>query len=228
MNKSIRNFTVNTPGGEKRKLICKECNRETSHLVLATCQEDGSQIFNSNPFFSIDTKQLHQIIQCQGCENVSFRVHHSEERCEDGINPTRIETEKYYPARVDGLKALDSYLLPLNVQGIYQETILAIENEQNILAGIGVRALVETICKDLAASGKDLGQKINYLESQSVVTKNDASTLHKLRVLGNLAAHEVAKHDREQLSLAIQIIEHMLHGTYIIPNKVSKTFKNRS
>ena len=116
-------------------------------------------------------------------------------------------------------------MLPPNVQSIYQETILAIENEQNILAGIGVRALIETICKDLSAEGKDLYNKINSLKEKSIVTKEGVDTLHKLRVLGNDAAHEVKRHNKQQLSLAIQIIEHMLDGTYIIPHKVSKVFE---
>nr|WP_272891834.1 DUF4145 domain-containing protein [Stutzerimonas stutzeri] len=76
------------------------------------------------------------------------------------------------------MKAIDSYLLPSNVQEIYQETIFAIEHEQNILAGIGVRALIETICKDLNAEGKDLYHKINSLQEKSIVTKERVETLH--------------------------------------------------
>ncbi len=130
----------------------------------------------------------------------------------------------YYPGRTEGLRAINIYLLPITVQNIYQETILAIENEQNILAGIGIRALIETICKNQQAEGKNLFDKINSLKEKSILTNEGAETLHKLRVLGNDAAHEVKAHDRNQLLLALQIIEHMLDGTYIIPQKVSKIF----
>jgi hypothetical protein len=115
--------------------------------------------------------------------------------------------------------------LPSLIQVIYEETILAIENEQNVLAGIGVRALVETVCKDNEAAGDNLYQKIDSLREKAIVTPMGAEALHKLRVLGNSAAHEVKSHNRQQLYLALEIIEHMLDGTYIIPDKVQKVFK---
>lgn len=215
----------NIPG--KHKFTCKECSKETTHSIVAAYKENGSQDCRGGN--SYDWSTVNQIIQCQGCEAVSFRVSSSNsedyEHDHDDGSIYYNETVKFYPGRSVGLKEIDSYLLPLNVQEIYQETISAIENEQNILAGIGIRALIETICKDLSAEGRDLYQKINALHEKSIVTKEGVDTLHKLRVLGNDAAHEVKKHNHQQLSLAIQIIEHMLDGTYIIPHKVAQAFK---
>ena len=134
------------------------------------------------------------------------------------------ETIKCYPGRVEGVKSLESHLLPHTIQQIYKETVLSLENEQFILAGIGIRAIVETICKDLDAEGRDLYSKINTLKDKSIVTQEGADTLHKLRVLGNSAAHEVKAHNSRQLELALQIIEHMLEGTYIIPSRVESVF----
>lgn len=53
---------------------------------------------------------------------------------------------------------------------------------------------------------------------------NGLTLLHKLRVLGNEAAHEVKAHNSMQLELAMQIIEHMLDGTYVIPARVKSVF----
>ncbi|PKM28449.1 MAG: hypothetical protein CVV08_19805 [Gammaproteobacteria bacterium HGW-Gammaproteobacteria-12] len=215
----------NVPG--KYKFICRECSKETTHVIVAAYKESGSQDCGGGNTY--DWNEVSQIIQCQGCDAVSFRVEstNSEDYDYDYENNSTysIETIKFYPGRSAGLKAIDSYLLPPNVQEIYKETILAIENEQNILAGIGIRALIETICKDLDAEGKDLYNKINSLREKAIVTKEGVETLHKLRVLGNDAAHEVKKHNHQQLSLAIQIIEHMLDGTYIIPHKVAHVLK---
>lgn len=228
MSNSDTTFSLenNVPG--KHKFNCKECSKETTHTIVASYKEAGSQDCGGGN--SYDWNVNNQIIQCQGCDTVSFRVvsMNSEDCMFDDEENCLIynETIKFYPGRTVGLKKIDSDLLPFNVQGIYQETISAIENEQNILAGIGIRALIETICKDRSAVGKDLYGKINWLHEQSIVTKEGVETLHKLRVLGNNAAHEVKKHNHQQLSLAIQIIEHMLDGTYIIPHKVAKTFKS--
>jgi len=220
-----KSYSLETAVSGKHRFICRECSKETVHVIVAAYKEQGSEECGGGNTF--DWQNVSQIIQCQGCESVSFRVSASNSEDYDG-GPEGIsynENVTYYPGRSAGLKAIDSYLLPSVVQSIYQETVLAIENEQSILAGIGIRALIESICKDLNAEGSNLHDKINSLHDKAIVTTEGVATLHKLRVLGNDAAHEVKKHTKQQLSLALQIIEHMLDGTYIIPNKVSDAFK---
>lgn len=118
----------------------------------------------------------------------------------------------------------DDYLLPTNLQRIYSETLRSLNSGLNVLAGIGVRAIVETICKDKSASGRDLFAKINDLVTQGVLTQDGADILHKLRTLGNEAAHEVKPHSNTQLGLALDVIDHLLQGVYILPHHASKTF----
>ena len=89
---------------------------------------------------------------------------------------------------------------------------------------MGIRALVETICKDKQAKGKDLFNKINDLVTIGVLTSDGATILHKIRTLGNDAAHEVKPHKFEQLSLAMDVCEHLLQGVYILPDHTKETF----
>lgn len=225
MGKIYKTYTLETSVEGKHRFICRECSKETLHVIVAAYTEQGSEDCGGGN--SVHWEKVDQIIQCQGCESVSFRVSstNSDDFDWEPEGMSLNESVTYYPGRSAGLKAIDSYLLPAGVQGIYQETVLAIENEQSILAGIGIRALIETICKDLNAEGNNLHDKINSLRAKAIVTNEGVATLHKLRVLGNDAAHEVKKHTNKQLSLALQIIEHMLDGTYIIPSKVSEAFK---
>ena len=226
MNKIVSKYSLEKSLEESHRLVCKECSRETSHSVVSSYLEKGNEDCGAGQEVSWESRN--QIIQCLGCEVVSFRiVSIFSEDIDYGHNGemTLNETVKYYPGWSEGLKAINSYLLPPKVQCIYKETILAIENEQNVLAGIGIRALIETICKDLDAKGKNLFEKIDNLKEKSILTKEGVETLHKLRVLGNDAAHEVKEHNKQQLLVAIQIIEHMLDGTYIIPHKVAEVFK---
>lgn len=228
MEEVTKKYSLQPPDEQVHKFLCKECGKETRHIVAADYLEKGSELVLGGRH-QVDWWQSNQIIQCQGCESVSFRVVST---CsEDWDNDPKtgdmylIEDVKFYPGRTQGIRRLDSYLLPPAVQTIYEETILAIENEQNVLAGIGVRALVESVCKDNQAKGKDLYQQIDSLRELAIVTSQGAETLHKIRVLGNSAAHEVKSHNKQQLTLALEIIEHMLDGTYIIPEKVGNIFK---
>lgn len=207
------------------RIYCKECSCLTLHSIISSFNENGSE--DCGRGYSVDWCCKNQTIQCLGCETVSFRTvstFSEDVDYEHNGKPFYPEDIKYYPGRVEGVKSLDSHLLPHKVQQIYKETVLCLENEQFILAGIGIRAIVETICKDLEAEGRTLYEKINTLKERSIVTQEGSDTLHKLRVLGNDSAHEVKAHNSRQLEVALQIIEHMLEGTYIIPSRVESVF----
>ncbi|WP_419649418.1 DUF4145 domain-containing protein, partial [Thiolapillus sp.] len=93
-----------------------------------------------------------------------------------------------YPNPEDGRDAIDYvHLLPSNLQLIYHETIKSINSGLAVLTGMGIRAIVETVCKDKNANEKDLYEKINGLEKQGVLTKKDADILHKLILLCHIS-----------------------------------------
>jgi len=134
--------------------------------------------------------------------------------------------EDIFPNPEEGRVSVeDANLLPPNLKRIYDETLKSLNSNQPVLTGIGIRAIVETVCKDKIAVGTDLFCKINGLVAQGVLTKDGAGILHKLRTLGNEAAHEVKPHDNVQLGLAFDVIDHLLQGVYILPIHAKEKFK---
>jgi hypothetical protein len=214
----------------KRELVfeCRDCHRKTSHSVVANYKETGSD--PHGPGWSFDWHTDHQITQCLGCKAITFRVAatNSEEYIHDDNGDLQWLVDlKFYPPRRAGLKALDVSLLPNEVQNIYKETSLAIESEQRVLAAIGIRALLETICYDVGIKKGNLAEKINQLQEKGIATAASIKTLHELRLLGNAAAHQMERHSVAKLTLALEILAHMLDGTYILPDKVAKAFPVR-
>lgn len=211
-----------------QKFPCKACCRETNHKVISSYLETGSEEFPDGN--SYDWSSESQIIQCVGCEDVSFRVRSSNSEeydvDDDGQSLTHLETVKYYPGRAIGPRLLEHWYLPRIVAQIYQEARAAVEGELLIIGGIAIRALLEAVCKDVDAVGDNLFKKLDDLHAKSLATKEGVAALHKLRVLGNRAAHESAAHSQSQLLLALEVMEHILMGTYVIPTKVASTFNN--
>jgi hypothetical protein len=103
------------------------------------------------------------------------------------------------------------------VRNIYHEVHSAISNNQRVLAGIGIRALVEAVCAQKRAAGGNLEKKIDDLATRNVLTKSAAETLHRTRLLGNAAAHEVAPPNEEELEAAMDIAEQLLMNVYVLP-----------
>jgi hypothetical protein len=85
-----------------------------------------------------------------------------------------------------------------------------------VLTGIGIRAIVETVCKERSASGKNLEEKIDQLAAKNLVTAEGAEVLHGLRFLGNGAAHDMKPHTPEELATAFLVVEHLLQTVYIV------------
>lgn len=209
------------------EISCTKCSGKTAHKVVSSYDLHGDSDDGRNSFqWAVE----HQIVQCLGCKTISFRKASS--NSEDWVHTSydgdreHIVDESIYPSRVDGIKGLgdDTHYLPTNVQRIYEETLQALSSQSPVLAGIGLRALLETVCKEKQATGRDLLKKIDSLVSASVLTPASAAILHKIRTLGNSAAHEVKPHSDRQLGLAISIVEHLLKDVYILPKQADTEF----
>ena len=220
-------YHLNKTQGDENVLPCLKCTGRTAHKVLTSVDVRGD---DGDRDYSVSWSNDHQIVQCLGCKSVSFRIASSNSedyyQTDQEGNLEYSVDEKLYPSRLEGLKGLgdDTHYLPTNVRRIYDETLMALSNQAPVLAAIGLRALLETVCKEKNATGKDLLKKIDSLVSSGILTPASAAILHKIRALGNAAAHEVKPHSDKQLGLAMNIVEHLLKDVYILPKQVESEF----
>ena len=220
-------YNINNTQGEEHLLPCAKCTGKTAHKVLVSVDVRGDE---GDDRFTFSWSIAYQIVQCLGCKAVSFRKASSNSEdygpIGDGGEVGYAVSETLYPSRIEGIKGLgdDTCYLPSNVQRIYSETLIALSTQAPVLAGIGLRALLETVCKEKNAAGNDLFTKIDNLVSTGILTPASAAILHKIRTLGNAAAHEVKPHSDKQLCLAMEIVEHLLRDVYILPKQVESEF----
>jgi len=228
MNDTTKKFDLSKPDKSIIFVPCGICKNQTRHEIITSYCESGSEDCGQGA--SVDWEDKNETLQCLGCENVLFRKVHtfSEDVEYDGNDLYIPERITYYPSIKDMPESVNENDIPVSIRAIYHETIQCLANEQLILAGVGIRAIIETICKDLKAKGNGLHEKINDLKTKSIVTNDGAETLHKLRIIGNDAAHDVKAHDSKMLSLAMRIVNHMIEGTYIIPKKIHEHFPGKS
>jgi Domain of unknown function (DUF4145) len=207
---------LNKTQGEEVRVPCSECSGKTFHKVMLSFDQSGEEHDENWDLY----REFHyQIIQCQGCKTVSFRRISSNSQDEFQIGDDEWDFVKYedlYPSRIEGRKGI--------VQRIYKETLQALNGKSPILAGMGLRALFETVCEEEEASGNTLFHKIDDLVKTNILTPAGAAILHRIRALGNDAAHEVRPHNDKQLSLAMDVIEHLLTDVYILPKQVEAEF----
>lgn len=225
MPKDVRKLEVSTEKKRTEDVPCISCKTVTKHIMLASVDVNGEDFYGHN---SVQYGSEHQIVQCRGCESITFRhTHWNSEDYDFGPDGPELNTvTNLYPSRSEGRNPInDSQLLPSDVQRIYHETLKAMNNDQPVLAGVGIRAIVESVCRDKKAKGDNLYAKIDNLISLGVLTKDGAQILHQVRSLGNKAAHDVKPHSTEQLALAVDVCEHLFLGVYVLPHHAKRTFK---
>lgn len=211
---------INERAGTKLKASCSVCRRITNHQILCDVAESGRlEDRHTDYWYAWDNE--HQVIQCCGCDSIRFRKTHQDSEdynyYDDGESYHPIKVEIFPSSHTERLPIKEDWHLPSNLRLIYQETLSALNHKTPVLAGIGIRAIVETVCKDRQAKGKDLFEKITNLVKDGVLTQAGADILQKLRTLGNQSAHEVKPHSQEQLALAMDVVDHLLQGVYILP-----------
>ncbi|MUU78462.1 DUF4145 domain-containing protein [Winogradskyella endarachnes] len=224
------------------KVLCTSCENTTKHKVLTSINEKGTEPWGN--YASFDWNTDYEIIQCLGCDTVSFRYYSiNSENTDHEYRP--IPTIRIYPKRgKDTLTTKHYFNVPYNLQRIYSETIDSYNNGNLTLCGAGVRALVEGLCQENGITGgnveiikkdgsKDkklrtnLQGKINGLHESGKLTAQYADILHEHRFLGNEAVHELSLPSKEDLNLAIEIVENVFDTLYEIPSKGMKLKSKR-
>ena len=232
----------NKSKGQELLVICPECKRETRHIVMQSVDQTGQEEISND--FWIDWEAKYQIIQCQGCMTISFRMETSNS---EDFNPYTGEpdvTIRLYPKRTKSTLSIKEFLnVPSNLKRIYREIIDCYNNEIFTMCAAGLRAIIEGICaeEDIASGPievekdgtkkvvrkKNLEGKIAGLREKGILTQKHCDILHQHRYLGNEALHELVQPSQEELQLAINIIEHILESIYEIPQKAAEIKKQR-
>lgn len=205
----------------KLRIICRQCGQMTNHKVIHQLTKQS----NPDDYF---WHTSWQIVECLGCNDISLR---EETVTEDDIDEYGQGTpvEKLYPSRISGRKPLENqYLLPIELNRIYNETLSALANSLSVLAGIGLRAMMETICNDQKVKGANLAVRINALVAKGIISQRQSNVLHSLRFLGNVSAHEVHPAKPEELIKGLEIAETMMKTIYILPELSSSIRTGKS
>lgn len=199
------------------KNYCRDCCKKTNHNILSDHTESHYEEYRCDISY--------QILQCLGCDTKSFRkVFYDIEAAYPTYNDNWEVPEDItvYPKAVEGHKEIDDlWQLPDIVRVIYSEVLMALRENSKVLAGLGLRAAVEAVCNDLNILGKSLEVRINKLASSGYISKNDAERLHGIRFMGNDAAHDIKTPKDASLSVALQIVEHLIASVYVLEKKAS-------
>ena len=197
----------------KVKVLCRTCKHPTNHEILFSKGLHGQTEDDD-----IQWWETSQVIQCCGCDEISFR---RTSECTEDIDPYtgQLETtENLYPSRTDGRPPIEGYEnFPSKTRRIYLETLKALNHNALVLSAIGLRALIESICIEQKTKSKILAKALDELAESGLLSKKQVDFLHAHRFMGNVAAHEIIAPKPTELVAALDIAETLLKTIYILP-----------
>jgi hypothetical protein len=125
---------------------------------------------------------------------------------------------KTYPRNATERQAIsDNHYLPGKIRTIYLQIIGAMNAQLSIMSAIGLRALIEAMCKDRGINGGNLEKLIDGLAISGALSTDQAEILHGHRFLGNSAAHEIISPKPREIIAALEIAETVLRTIYVLP-----------
>lgn len=203
------NFGLDKSVGETHKLACPFCKRQTNHKVLRSVTHDWA-----TPDNEICGWDDYAIVQCLGCEGVSYCTTSS---CTEDFDPNDgsypLTSCQFPEGNIEHVAITLPYSTPFEVRSAYEETSRALSYGLAHLGAIGTRLIIELICKAQNGSGKGLSEQIDSLSNRHVISESVADTIHGIRFFGNDAAHD-NKVKQYELDAAWQTVNILISYIY--------------
>ncbi|MCQ4363027.1 DUF4145 domain-containing protein [Mycobacterium gordonae] len=224
--------------------------KKTNHSYIESNGITLQYSLHGDPIHDFEWDESYSIIQCMGCDKVAFLIEYS------GLDTEVYDDERDYfyrqvtytvypeePQKVPlSLKAMPIKQftnVPDFVNGVYVEVVNAYNSDSTILGAVGLRTIVEAICKDAKVvdglvyddngnfktdkknqpiRSESLLGKINGLVEAGLITKKQSDVLHQVRELGNYAVHEIEMPARKTVKVGIEIVSNILLNMYELDN----------
>jgi hypothetical protein len=226
----------------EKKIIayCYDCDKETNQRILYKKRHKVEEISldKKDKEINVTTRSTYLVIQCLGCDTHSFveMVSYSNYLDEKGIPFVYVDiypkSDEFINEEEKGFYLLSEEIksLPILVRRLYIELIAAFRNDLDILAGIGLRSLIEAICVHKNIAGRNLEVKIENLYKAGYISQMEIPILQKLRKMGNSTVHNIEKLPASVLDKALEVMNHTLKTVYYLPRvdakiKSKKTIK---
>jgi hypothetical protein len=215
--------------GQQLKIWCNTCKGTTKHTLI----EKSIYRYDETPPYGM-TEEDYQYValyyeetwysfwKCDGCGTCTLEAAVTGAGMYDKNNEAIYEYT-YFPKRQIYDRKIKKFTrLPHKLNKIYSETINAFNNGQLLLTAAGLRAIIEGICDD-----KSIGEKREILSKKIpkmvlILPKNIVDNLHSFRIMGNMGLHELEEIDRNDLEIAIEVIEDLLNFIYDLEYKTAK------
>jgi hypothetical protein len=187
---------------------CGVCTNKSTMQICGT-------VLHSTDFHDESTGMVHEngdmysVLLCPNCSQINIAVSHWHEGMED---ENELSYHVIYPA-----KERLPIGLPADIKKGYEAALRVKSIDANSYAVL-LRRVLELVCIDRNAQGKDLYNKLDDLIKKNEIPANLAEVAQGLRDLGNVGAHAVIGEITEkEIPILRALINAVLEYVYSAP-----------
>lgn len=148
-------------------------------------------------------------LSCPVCSKITLY-----EECDDELYRETFN-KNLYPSIDITLKGV-----PESVKTAF-ESALKVKNIDSAICLLSLRRVLEAICKEKNASGKNLYEMVEDMISKQVLPEMFEDACWIIRELGNSAAHgDVTTFYKSQVEQTIKFVETIINYLYVLPEKM--------
>lgn len=227
---------------EESTAPCACCDAAALHRVICMVKDTPvpETLHDANQCSEVESGSTWALLSCNKCSTIILRTQewfYLKDHLDDFVASHRDpfaaledaearflskETHTaYLPNHKLGLSPVRAHEhLPETVKSLYSEAFAAAEAGHSVLAVLGLRTIIQRVCRERGAKEEPLARQIDFLREQGLLSIQQASFLHGIRLMGNEAAHEAIEPITDDRVLqCFTIINHVLTGMYVLPKE---------
>lgn len=197
------------------KAHCNKCGGTRNHWILFhKIQTDEHEV---NNHYSVFWTNSFRLIECQGCESIKL-LHESvfSEEADENGNP--IVTKRYYPPSTfrnepRWISRLDS---EWHLTKLMKEIYSAMQNSCPSLVAMGIRGAFEAIMIDRISDNGSFSKNLLAFQNAGFISHTQLGAIRAAIELGHASIHRMHVPDAAHLETALDVLEHLVHGLYIL------------
>jgi hypothetical protein len=185
------------------RLHCNGCRQKTAHRMLKTTTESEEM---ENDWWSTTFDML----QCCGCEEVVLR----RTFIFGGDDPEI----RYFPPPVSRRPPSWELEIPGELMLLLKEVYRSLDADNRSLPMMGARALLDMLIVEKVGDVGTFKQKLEKLAIDGSLGAIQVEVLDAALDAGGAAAHRGHIPKASEVNAVMDIVEHLLHAVYILPD----------
>ena len=215
------------------KAHCNNCAGKRKHFIIYSHHVEFHDQFADHPSAVEHRFDDYDLLQCAGCDRISFR-HTHESSQEPDEHGNIVPTVSYYPPAtfrrrpkwLSGWEGISIVWSHDFISRLLHEIYTALHSECLSTAAMGVRALLERVMIDRVGDHSSFAANLTEFQKQGFIGIRQKEALEATLDFGHASMHRDYIPTHDDLRRALDITENIIESVYVSDQRATALKKS--